>query len=879
MQPDQTTELTLRFAAGISPWWLLLLLPAVGAAGWLLYRRDVRSVAARGTGALAGLRVFVLCALVFLAFRPTLVHRTLLTFPGRILTVLDNSRSMEATDSRMPAEDALRLHRTLMGAEGQSAAYHLTAQALADVKMLLADFQAFSRAGDRSRDAFWQRAERMRSDIEDRFQRAGELLEVAPDLPKPAAQKLRDPAARLSELHQGLEVFFTGSHHPGAKAFGRFYNQTDDLIDNLLMAQAALDRAALAGRGGAETLAEKVRWVRGRSRLDLLDRALRENLLEMEELSGEQGLQFAPLMGDPAVPAGEFAGAEIEAKDGPTDIVGRLQELLETPSEFPLSALILAGDGRHLGPGAIESLEQSFSRRGIPVFSARLGSVREPLDLAVLDRRVPPVGVVGQTARVRIHIKAALDQAREVQVSLLRGEETVNTKKVTVGSGPPEELEQEVTLRFTPAQKGVHRYTVRFASLPGEAFPVRNNSADFVMDVREAKIKVLLVDWKPRWETRFASNILQRLDYVELNSIIVVARKDARLQRGVEEGTWPEDRSALAIYDLVVLGDLPPGVLTDSEWEGLAEFVSEEGKSLCIIGAGGETGVLPEVAERILPAATGEPKTASSLRDLGVTPAGRYHPATIVLSDALQPVVPATDLLRPDACSLLADASGGDALISCRFAGRGRVMSLSHPGLWKLLNPTLLQAHAQLFVQMVNWAVVAGAPDEDNAPRLALDAHSFDAGRGLQVWGLRAGESDVVLAQTGGETFAKTPLAATGGAHLQRAVFEELDPGRYRFVLEDQPEVAAGPVFGLQEHPELHYLAQDRRFLDRVAQATGGESRSFVDIKQFFASIPVTERTETHERRWRLWDMTLVLALAAILLTVEWVWRKVVGLV
>jgi hypothetical protein len=285
------------------------------------------------------------------------------------------------------------------------------------------------------------------------------------------------------------------------------------------------------------------------------------------------------------------------------------------------------------------------------------------------------------------------------------------------------------------------------------------------------------------------------------------------------------------------------------------------------------------VAERILPAAIGEPTTASSLSGLGVTPAGRYHPATILLSDALQSVAPANELLRPDACSLLANVPDGDPLISCRFAGDGRVMFLTDQGLWKLLNPTLLQAHAQLFVQMVNWAVVGAAPGGDDAPRLVLDARSFDTDRGFQVWALRAGESEVALAQTGGETVARIPLAAAGGAQLQRAVFEQLKPGRYRFVLEDRPEVATGPVFALQEHPELHHLAQDRAFLDRVADATGGESRSFVDIKQFFASIPATERTETHERRWRLWDMTLVLALAAILLTAEWVWRKVVGLV
>ena len=68
-------------------------------------------------------------------------------------------------------------------------------------------------------------------------------------------------------------------------------------------------------------------------------------------------------------------------------------------------------------------------------------------------------------------------------------------------------------------------------------------------------------------------------------------------------------------------------------------------------------------------------------------------------------------------------------------------------------------------------------------------------------------------------------------------------------------------------------------FLDQIAGATGGESRPFVNLEELVSAITPRQRTETHERRWRLWDMSIVLILAGALLTIEWVWRKMAGLV
>ena len=110
MRPSETIEYSLRFAAAASPWWLALLLPLAAAAGWALYRAQFRSVARPHAAVLAGLRMALLAGLVFLAFRPSLVRRRVLTYEGRVLLVVDDSESMATPDNRLgDARRGLRL--------------------------------------------------------------------------------------------------------------------------------------------------------------------------------------------------------------------------------------------------------------------------------------------------------------------------------------------------------------------------------------------------------------------------------------------------------------------------------------------------------------------------------------------------------------------------------------------------------------------------------------------------------------------------------------------------------------------------------------------------------------------------------------------------
>jgi len=892
VRPTETIEYALRFAVPLSPWWLVVLLPLAAATGWALYRIQFRSVARKHAAALLGLRIGLMMFLVFLAFRPSLVRRKVLTYDGRILLVWDDSESMGAKDNAIADAEALRLRRALSGGSAEGAAYHQLARTLLAVETEIRRFQRFSRTTDRTQDVFWEEAGKVRSRVNEQFRRFKELCNVAAELDEENQKLFAAIRDETEPLRQGTEVFFSGNASPGRKAFDRFCKGAEDLAGRLLALQAVQDRRDIA-RGNAP-LRAAADEVRARSRIDLLSEKLAHVRGSLGDLLRQpQFFQFVSLTAGTQASDSEFDPKGMQTAPGATDIVGRLEALAGEKSDFPLTAIVLLSDGRDLSGRSAAALEQGLSRKQVPVYAGGAGFAREPIDVAILDLIAPPFAAKNTPVNVKLILKTSLAAAAAGRVDILKGAEKVASQEVELGGGD----RQTVTVRFTPKQVGVFRYTARVQSVPGETFPLRNNTVDFVVNVREEKAKVLLLDWKPRWETRFALNIFRRLDYIDLNPIVVLTTEGATPERGVQKGTWPENLATLEMYDLVVLGDLPPGMLTEREWNDLRTFVEEKGKAVCFIGSGRRDPVpaLGGLREALLPirpradeAATRPdpdgPDPYDRSEDLRLAAPGRFHPVTRLLAGTVKDVervsVPRA---HPDTQVLLVGKEDAAPLVSCRFVGRGKTFLFDTDRLWKALNPTAISAHAQIYISMLTWAVeggYGGPPPEEGKPALAVDRRAFTAEHGMQVWAIGAPEGTVVQAFAGDRLLAEAPLTPDReGAAILRAEFTALPPANVVFRWKQDPGVTTGEVIIVQDYPELKYLSRDDEFLRELAEGTGGEFRDLADLERFFLAMRPKKDVRPEESVWRMWDAATILALLAIVLTVEWVYRKLVGLV
>ena len=885
MQPIQTTQLDLQFAVQLSPWWLLLLVPLVAAVAYYLYRLQIKGISRGNSLGLMGLRIVLLAGIVFLAFRPSLILRRIFTYPSRIIAVLDDSESMSVRDTGRSDEDALRLSRELAGDQrDQGATYHQLAELLSSAEARLRQFEILQRGMKRDQDAFWDEAEKAQDRIRRHFEEFPELAASAPPVDDESQRRFAAIQEEVGQLSKGLGAFFMGDRAPGRQAFTVYCKQLSSLAAGLYELQAALDRTALAQ--GNEALRSTVRAIRERTRLDLLKEKLTRSKPSFASLAPHQYLLTSLLLAEKEAPLGELDAKGLQVKPGRTDIVGGIERLLNEESDFPLAALVLFSDGRDLGGRSAEALQQELSRKQVPVYCAAIGSPNEPTDVAILTLVAPPFAVKGAPVRVNVHVKAVLKEPSPVRLEILKGTQVVASEEVVLGARSPD----RVTLKFVPRETGLFRYSARFSPAPGEVFPARNNETSFAVHVRDTKVKVLFLDWKPRWETRFALNIFQRMDFIELNSIIAVAQEDAVVKRGVSRGTWPENQAALETYDLVVLGDLPDDLLSPEEWDRLRSLVLDKGKTVCFIGTGKRDPVPAEWAAELLPV---RPRSDGSLTDLALseiedialTETGEVHPITRMLARATtQGSDRAQERILRDTQVLLSHRQTGQPVVTCRFAGEGKTLLIDSDQLWRLLNPTLLPAHAGMYIGMVNWAIEGGysrkSEEKATSPQLGLDLRSLKSGDPVQVWvdGVE-GEARVEVISEDGAVLVEAEAGVTReDSAVARAVFNDLPSGNLSFRLKGTQHVS-GNVIAIEDNPELKHLSLDAGFLRRLASATGGELREFTDFERFFTQIRPKPRTETHENRWRLWDAANVLAFLIIVLTVEWVWRKLVGLV
>ncbi len=897
MEPLRNITWGLQFAAQRSPLWLLLVIPLVAALAWYLYRRQSRDVAPVHAIGLALLRCLLVVVLAFLAFRPSVIRQEVLRFPGRLLVLFDDSGSMSVPDPHMPPHDALRIARMDdSDKEGSVKPPHRLAESLANVRAETNLFRRYSKDADRSLDSFWERAETFESSVRQSYQSLGKAIpEIARKNPA-----VSEAAAKAEELidsvDDDLSSLTTGNRHPGKDAFNDYAQRVQEIQQRLLDIQKALDEEALStDTQTADQLRTSIEDIHSTTRTKLVDQTLETLAKAGETELGDQYLQYQSL----TTGGRSLQKPEVNTEsDGPSPILREVLEIIEEEEEFPLSAVLLLSDGRDTEGGAIEAISKLASRNKTPVHSVFYGTEEEPPDLAVLDVRTPPVAVRGRQVDVRVLLKTATpsNSPESVAVKLLDSDGTVvEEQDVSLG----EQENSRVVFRLTPEEVGVKRYRVEMESIEGEVVAERNNRAQFAIRVRDEPVNVLFLDTKPRWESRFALNVLRRLDYVQLNSIVVLTSKNKELVRGAERGQWPIDLSGLQMYDLIVLGNVDEETLSEEEWEALRSFTHEEGGTLCFLnGAGGSATRRMARSVELYPLTESSSEEVSSESRLSarfrLTESGQFHAVTRGLSVAL----PLTDEVAPDqlaprTVALITDEAENRAVAACRFTGAGITLALDTSLLWKRLNTSHLDVHENLFLNLVSWAADVGPhhrPEadaesgdgaEDNAAKVWPGERLIEQETVKQIFADEEllGTSASMTSLEGGEAHEAeyVPLAGANGVCAAR--FEQLPPARYQLQLSAEEIHPSYQLVVSERAKELRSLSRNTELLDRVSESTGGSVVPLVDADSVLPLIEPKVRIEEHRSVYRLWDAVPILFILIGALSIEWIWRKLAGLI
>jgi hypothetical protein len=201
-----------------------------------------------------------------------------------------------------------------------------------------------------------------------------------------------------------------------------------------------------------------------------------------------------------------------------TDLGAAIRDALQ-PDRPQGQALLLLSDGVH-NVGPVSQVLESASRAkamSVPIFAKTIGGAATVRDVTVEAVTPQELAFVGQRIPVRIRVTAQ-DLAGDAEVVLKSGDKEVDRRKVTLIPGQTPEVQFEVSHN----ESGVYRYDVSVTGFPQEVTLVNNNCTQVLRVVAEP-IRVLLLEGKPYWDTKFLIRTLAADQAIELVSLVRMA--------------------------------------------------------------------------------------------------------------------------------------------------------------------------------------------------------------------------------------------------------------------------------------------------------------------------------------------------------------------
>ncbi|MHB1035181.1 MAG: VWA domain-containing protein [Pirellulales bacterium] len=591
-----------------------------------------------------------------------------------------------------------------------------------------------------------------------------------------------------------------------------------------------------------------------------------------------------------------------------TGVRAVLSELRGTP---PAAVVLLTDgittDGETLGEAAAYA-----RRRGVPLFSVGLGSEEPTRDLELSDLLVDDAVFVDDIVNFEFKLTGTGFAGRRAKVVLRDADDPKPLAQIEAIVGP-DGRSQSLRLPYRPTKVGQFEYIVEVEVLKGES-RIANNRQSRVVQVRKERIRVLLVAAYPTYEFRYLKNMLQRDSTIELKTVLQDADAEYAETDKTALGIFPVGRDALFAYDVILFGDVNPGLLNASALDNLAAFVTEKGGGLIVMAGPWYT----PLAYRNTPLATLLPVDLTGASDPGPqkpTTEG-FRPVPTDQGLASPPIElgdsPAetervwrslpelywllrTPNLKPAAKVLAetSEANGGRKwpVFTIQYVAAGKVLFHATDDTWRWRYRLGDAVFARYWVQAIRYLSRGKLLGKDRAAQLSVDRREYRAGEPVQ-FRLRFFDERLTPAQDDGATVV---VESEGGKNQRvklrrnathQGVFEGglsgLAVGSHHAWLASPALAGRAPAvdFRIAAPPgEFERTQMDAVELKRAADQTKGRFYRMADAWRLLDAMPEGRQVPIEALPPRvLWNRWPVLFVFLVLLTSEWVLRRRKGM-
>ncbi|MFO7899543.1 MAG: hypothetical protein R6V58_10860 [Planctomycetota bacterium] len=615
-----------------------------------------------------------------------------------------------------------------------------------------------------------------------------------------------------------------------------------------------------------------------------------------------------------------------------TDLAAAVEQTLDE-SRVQGQAVLLLSDGIHNARGGGARLRRAAARAralAAPIYAHVLGGPAEVDDVEVTLNLPQELAFVDQSVPVAVSVRQRGRLADHATLTLSRDDELIETRRIDLA--PDEAV--EAVFHVAEAESGLYRYGIRAEPVPGEVTEV-NNAASLLLRVVDEPVRVLLLEGKPYWDTKFFIRTLAADPSIELTSIVRMAegrllervtsqgrRRDAAGEdaEGDDAGKEPVDRWSIredpaAVlagagspddYQIVVLGRDAELFLTDEALRNLKNWLADgNGSLVCYRGA--PASKIGQRLGELLPvrwSASGEARYRVQLTEAGQ--ALRWLPQSDQRANTLATLPSLATGRRVESvqplATVLATTDGEEPapVLAYQPYGGGRVVVVEGAGMWRwaFLSDEAREdgeVYGTFWRSLVRWLVsnVGLLPSQTMALRTDKLTFSTDESvtatllihqdhLGSELPRVELVPEDADSEGSGAEMFTPVPMGDLMGQFQVR--FGVLPEGRYkaRVVGAAEDDLSTVAMFDVRGSLAERLDVRARTgVMNLLAEESGG---AMLDPA---GPDLLAERFDAHRRRSQpdriarttAWDRWWVLSGSLLLWTIAWGLRRRSGLV
>ena len=621
---------------------------------------------------------------------------------------------------------------------------------------------------------------------------------------------------------------------------------------------------------------------------------------------------------------------EITSTEGEaTHFPNAINQVIDDLKGVPLSGIVIFSDGADKSGIDISKLALQMRDRKLPIHAVGIGNSENFRDLEILRVDTPRIAEEDFPIEIRVTVAHKGYKGKKTTIRLVDQNRVIKSRIIDLDETHPT---LRIPIKFIPRNSGTQKFIVEIPTEKDEAI-TQNNAKKFLLKVLPRKrSKILFVDGCPRQEFAFIKRALKKDPNIRVIDRYLTDNNHFGGTQQSEKhfGLYPETKEDLFNYDGIIFGSIDASQFTKDQLKNTAKFVQTRGGGFLMLGGSNSLGnaeaessyintpiaqILPvelELGTLIINPANqkrqSQPEQNSTLGyQVKLTAEGKID-SLLTLSNnpkdnlskwkSLPNLLGYSQVIRakPGAVILAVHPQdrnkfGNRILIATHNYNAGRVMVFTPHSSWrwKMLSPKDDDRHQRFWQQIAKWLTT------QPKTQLTLD-----------------------IAKT--SYFPKEPVTLKASALDQN--FEPTDKAKIRAVITDgngkKDEVKLDPVFGDLGSYTARFLPQKRsdykvnlignlanknlrnqegifevaasdveysdaelneQPLKSIARLSGGQYYTINQIDDMVEQIPLIESSTSKIVEEDLWNIPLVFVIIILLFSIEWLWRKRVGLV